>query len=393
MKGTPLVSPKARNRLLIMVVAAVVVPLAVHPLAGPWTWVWAPLLLMLLALVLLMTAIGGEDPRLTSTAMTMGPPPVPDRPDERRETRSIRVRDTRMASLTEDYEFVFSADVRWRWVGEPDERLRNPERAAANVIVTKAQAEVGRYRADEVDMALHSLAARLGEAASVYNGLLEVWADDVTLGLMEEDAERLRRIADMRKENNRWEMERFVERTKRTYFAEDVFSTPGNAVIWDLVRNDADVETTMRRVGSLAHLSEAGKGKDLDDLRERLRGWDPDLASALEGIGAEEGSGLRTEGDRGPGGWYVEEEIPGTTVVREDPEETLVDLISSIEDDDKRTMTADRITRVLEQSPLAPMAPRLRERFGLPGAAGNEERSEPREDDDPPEEAGSVPPF
>lgn len=363
-----------RNRLLIMCAALVVVPAILYPLAGMWTWLWAPLLLMVLALALLLSAVTG------------GQPPLPATTTVRHEPRSARVRDTRMASLTEDYEFVFSADVRWRWIDGSDARLRNPARAAENAIVTAARVEAAKYRAGEVDVAHHALAARLGEAVPVHGGILEVWADDVMLSLPEEDADRLRQLADLRKENNRWEVERSVERTKRAYFADDVFATPGNAVIWDLVRNGANIETTMGRVGSLAQLSEAGKGKDLADLRERLREWEPEPTPAAEGMEAEAGGGFgRFHTDAGPG-WHAESSADDRGETPADRAEALAEVIASVEDDDQRTMFADRLVRVLERSPLAYLAPRLRERFDLPGTTSSEADTDPSEDDGTPDE-------
>ena len=364
--------PPVRNRVLIMGAALVVVPAVVHPLAGSWTWVWAPLLLVLLALVLLLSTVTGGQPQL------------PDRstPTVRHEPRSARVRDTRVASLTEDYEFVFSAEVLWRWAGEPDARLRNPARAAENAVVTMARTEAGKYRASEVDVVRHALAARLGEAVAVYDGLLEVWADDVTLSLPEEDADRLRQLADLRKENNRWEVERSVERIKRAYFADDVFATPGSAVIWELVRNGADVETTVGRVGSLAHLSEAGKGKDLVDLRERLREWEPEFVP--EGAGTEDAMRFGIPGTGAA--WREEGFTDEHAETSRDPVEALAGVIASVEDDDQRTMIADRIVRVLESSPLAPLAPRLRERFDLPDTTSGETSAEPQEGGETPDE-------
>lgn len=381
-------NPRARNRLLVMAVALIAVPAAVYPLAGTWTWLWAPLLLMVLALVLLLSTVtGGQPVPPVTTTITSAP--------ARSEPRAARIRDTRMASLTEDYEFVFSADVQWRWTVEPDMRLRNPARAAENAIVTMARDEAARYRAGEVDVARHALAARFGEATLVYDGVLEVWADDVALNLPEEDADRLRKLADLRKENSRWEVERSVERTKRAYFADDVFATPGNAVIWDLVRNGANVETTVERVGSLAHLAEAGKGKDLTDLRERLREWAPDLASspAFEGSGTEDGTGLKafpaSSASDGHVRGFADERDESPT----DPAEPLVEMIASVENDDQRTMMADRIAKVLENSPLARLAPRLRERFGLPGSASAEADADRRgEGQEPDEDEGDFEP-
>jgi hypothetical protein len=361
-----------------MCAAFIVVPAILYPLAGTWTWLWAPLSLMVLALALLLSAVTGGQPPLPTTTV-------------RDEPRSARVRDTRMASLTEDYEFVFSADVRWRWTEGPDARLRNPARAAENAIVTAARVEATKYRAVEVDVAHHALAARLGEAVPVHGGILEVWADDVVLSLPEEDADRLRQLADLRKENNRWEVERSVERIKRAYFADDVFATPGNAVIWDLVRNGADVETTVKRVGSLAQLSEAGKGKDLVDLRERLREWEPEPTPAAEGMEAEDGGGFGTFHASAAPGWHAENSANDHGETPADRAEALAEVIASVEDDDQRTMFADRLVRVLEHSPLAHLAPRLRERFDLPGATSSEADANSFEDDGTPDEGETDP--
>jgi hypothetical protein len=98
------------------------------------------------------------------------------------------------------------------------------------------------------------------------------------------DESRLARIAKARKEGALWEVERSVESAKRRYFADDVLATPGSAIVWDLVRGDADVNRTHGLIEVLTRVSEASKGEDPADLLERLRVASPEAFSFLGGI-------------------------------------------------------------------------------------------------------------
>lgn len=340
----------------VLVVAGPLLAAALHPVVGGWVWIPGLVLLAAGVAVLLVGFTGpsrqeetGDAPPLGPFADTEAPPPaLPN---------TTRLRETRLQSADQDYTFVLKGTVRWSWTGDPHPLLRAPEAQAQQTVVTVARETLAAHGPYETDPARHALAARLAEGTRAAGGVMEVWADDLDLCLSEEDRAHLDALARVRKERGQWEAEREVERAKRRYFAEDAFASPGQAVLWELNRNGNDVDRAHGRIRTLAELAEAGKGEDLADVRDRLRDREPELTSALDGLGEAPGAG----GAPGPG---VQGEQPS------EPLDVLTAAVELIEDGHHRTTFANRVAGAVEQSPCAYLAPGLRERFELPAWAG-----------------------
>ncbi|WP_285733538.1 hypothetical protein [Nocardiopsis sp. ATB16-24] len=195
--------PPTPTRLAMAVTAVTVVvavPCVLHPLVGPWTLLWIPAVLLMGALYL---RVQNED------APDDGAPQDPDTAPGT--TRGTRVRPVALPSAVEDYDLVFSAVVHWQWDGHVDLRLRHPVAPAVLAIVTRA-AELARG-VDPADhgMAECELAARLAVETAVTGTGIVVWAEDVALRLPEDDVERLRSMARIRKDRELREAVRDAE--------------------------------------------------------------------------------------------------------------------------------------------------------------------------------------
>lgn len=199
--------PLTPTRLAVAVTVATVVvavPCVLHPLIGPWTLLWIPAVLLMGALYLRARAMGTEDddaPHGSDTAPGT--------------TRGTRVRPVALSSAVEDYDLVFSAVVHWQWDGHVDLRLRHPVGPAVLAIVTRA-AELAKG-VDPADhgMAECELAARLAVETAVTGTGIVVWAEDVALRLPEDDVERLRSMARIRKDRELREAVRDAEEELR----------------------------------------------------------------------------------------------------------------------------------------------------------------------------------
>ncbi|MFE6306788.1 hypothetical protein [Nocardiopsis sp. NPDC057823] len=376
-------SGPARKRVIIMAVTVVVTPAALYPFAQGWTLVWTPLVWALVGVLLLLsssfaaerTPVVGAD----GTAPRSEPGPV----------QTTRVRDARLTSAEADYMFLFSATVRWRWTRGEAPEVRNPAGRVENLVVSTARRVAGTHAAAEADLVRHTLAELLGTALVTGDGTMEVWAEDVVVRLTEEDAERLARLAELRKKCDEWEMECELEARKRAHFSDDVFSTPGNAVIWDLVRNGADVTRTARLVDILAYVSEAGKGTDLEDLRERLRGWEPELAEALQEFGSAPAVSRVVPPWMEEGGDDEEWEGLRQQNRDQDPLDVFAAVIDEAGDEHIRLAVANRISDVLAQTAQAPLAARLRVHYDPGGGPAPDPEAGPPGGD--PDGAPTVP--
>ncbi|MBR8743341.1 hypothetical protein [Nocardiopsis sp. MG754419] len=367
--------------MVVTVGCVVLLSAALVPLWGPWVLVAALLLALSGGLVLLLSSPRAAVPGQTESA-----------PDPFLESgpRSHRVKEAPLAGADEDYSFLFSAMVMWRWTETPDPRLHNPGGQAQQVIVEQARQAVARVRPEHCDVARHRIAADLGVAVYAYDGALEVWAEDVELTLSDDDMTRLERLSRLRKENVLWEVEKSVESAKRRYYADDVLATPGSAIVWDLVRGGVDVGRTHGLMETLARLAEASKGEDLADLLTRLRGAAPEEFAFLAEPDPDEvefapaGAGGVAEGhDPGrPAGFAAhaaEAEPP-------DAEHRARSLLAIVDhcDEDGRTQYVHRQVATLEAADRGDIAAALRALHPLPGD-GVEPRDpeatwDPRED-------------
>ncbi|WP_328807094.1 ICP22 family protein [Nocardiopsis coralli] len=192
----------------------VVVPAVLYPLVGVWTLLW----LVLVAAVAGFLALGGpgslggpgtagRDGHQDGAAQADGPrahpgaahngsaPAYADGP-----AHGTRVGEIALATAVPDYDLQLSAVVHWRWSGHVDLTVRNPVAPAVRDVVCRAATKVARTRPRDHARTECDLAAHLAVEHAVTGTGIVVWAEHVRLHLPEEDAERLARLSDLRKD-------------------------------------------------------------------------------------------------------------------------------------------------------------------------------------------------
>ncbi len=199
-----------------MATVVVVVPAVLYPLVGVWTLLW----LVLVAAASGFLALGGpgsqgrpgtagRDGRQDGRAPHPegGPHAYPggarsgaahayaDGP-----VHGTRVGEIALATAVPDYDLRLSAVVHWRWSGHVDLTVRNPVAPAVRDIVSRAAAKVARTRPRDHGRTECDLGAQLAVEHAVTGTGIVVWAEHVRLHLPEEDAERLARLSDLRKD-------------------------------------------------------------------------------------------------------------------------------------------------------------------------------------------------
>ncbi|WP_026119651.1 hypothetical protein [Nocardiopsis ganjiahuensis] len=351
-------SPMLR-RIAVLVAIMVPLVLALSLFLDWWVLVLIPPLLLIGVLALMLSS---------TKAAVPGETEAPPDPFVESGPQGARIREDLLPSQDDEYPFVFSAMVRWRWTGAPDPRLRNPGEFAKQMVMEQSGEVSTGYRPKDHDVARHRVASVLGVAAHGFDGALEVWAEDVTLTLSEEDENRLARIAKARKEGALWEVERSVESAKRRYFADDVLATPGSAIVWDLVRGDADVNRTHGLIEVLTRVAEASKGEDPEDLLERLRAASPEAFSFLNEIVREERT---SEAFGGAEKWSGRDGSEAVVGESEDELTRSVERIAArigeeIKDEDKRVQLVHRLVELFEKASLTELAELLRRAHPLP---------------------------
>ncbi|MFJ8847627.1 hypothetical protein ACIRFF_32535 [Streptomyces cyaneofuscatus] len=97
----------------------------------------------------------------------------------------------------------------------------------------------------------------MGVPLSDRSGRVKAPAADVTLPLAPADRERLRKLNDLRKDEELWEYERQHERNKRRHLGDDVLKSAGSAVVWWLARHENEIEKAVDMTGPLAQIVSA----------------------------------------------------------------------------------------------------------------------------------------
>lgn len=99
---------------------------------------------------------------------------------------------------------------------------------------------------------------------------MEAHTADVTLTLASADRDRLRKLNDLRKDEEIWEYERQYERNKRRYLGDDVLKSAGNAVVWWLARHEDEIEKAVDMIGPLAQIAAAANDEEVPELFRHL---------------------------------------------------------------------------------------------------------------------------
>ena len=233
--------------------------LAVVDLYARWpTWTWPALVALVVGIPVLSVAVAGR--RLNPVPVDLIPH-LPMAPVERLDQRVTQVA---LPSLWEDYDFRFTATVRWCPSGDAaEEPIINPAGLAVDAILARARGITEKREPVRASLVQHELNGALGRMQRDDTGYLHVMAECVTLTLSDQDQERLDKLAAVRKDKAVWEHERKYEQSRREYLGEDVLKDTGSAVVWWLAKNDDHVEKTVNDIGLLTQLSSAAQNEDV----------------------------------------------------------------------------------------------------------------------------------
>lgn len=351
---------KARLRVLSVFVAAVWVVLGV---TNGWpAWVW--LVLALVSLVAPSLVVVGITEwslrRAVPRTLEQQEEIVPETPPrEQPEPQSHAVRDVLLRSASEDYQFTFSCTVFWRPRPDaPGLPHANPEALAADAILDEAAALAAAVRPDDASRARYRLTSALGAPRADRSGRVEAWAGEVSLALSDRDAARLRRLAEVRKDEEVWEYERAHERNVRAYLSEEVLTNPGSALVWWLAGPRTEekerVDEAVARIDSLRRLTE------IVSSAERARLGDERAFPIVDGGRAELS--------------YVVAPPPGSW------EEHLHGLVSGVPAGPERSLFARRLADHLEAEGWGEAAESLRRTFDAGSGEDASAQDEPADD-------------
>ncbi|WP_416979997.1 hypothetical protein [Streptomyces sp. T028] len=291
-------------------------------------------------------------------------------PVERTECHVSRVA---LPSHWDDYNFVFSATVRWYLLDSPGTGpVLNPAGLAVETVLNRARAVTERREPGRVSLVQHELSGVLSRMCPDPTGHLQAMAEDISLTLLEQDQERLDKLADVRKDKAVWEHQRKYEQSKRQYLGEDVLKDTGSAVVWWLAKNDEHVEKTVADLALLAQLTSAANDTDIPERLQNLLSQQPSEGIAPEIVEAEPApaSQERTATDHLSG---------------------FFDAMGFTEGDDRRAMLAKQVSDIITQQNRHETAEALRRRFDPPTAFTSDNGEEPNSSADAPDEPSASP--
>lgn len=232
---------------LLGAILVVGVGLMVIALLSDWpTWLR---LLLLVALALCALAVRLVVPRSVPSAEEIE---GIDRPRVFQRTSTGEVL---LPSAAPGYAFRFSATVQWRSTSATSHS--DPSVLAVDNIISRARSIIAGEAPELVSLLSKQLDAALGMPRLDRSGQVEAMAGDVSLTLPDEDVKRLDRIAELRKQEELWENERRYQKNLRKYLGEDVFKSPGSAVIWWLATKEDRLKEAEGLIGTLTRLSAA----------------------------------------------------------------------------------------------------------------------------------------
>ncbi|THA60766.1 hypothetical protein E6P78_26190 [Streptomyces sp. A0958] len=235
---------------------------------SPWLWGFMSMVTVSGSLLLVMAALSSGRAPAGPYEPTEPDPPAAPAEQPYRETRVI---DAALPSATAGYDFLFSATVWWRPVPDGADWSDSASPAlAVSSVVSRALAVVRREEPGRATFARYLLEGELGIPLTDRSGRVEAMVADVTLTLAPGDRERLRKLSDLRKDEEIWEHERQHERNKRRYLGEDVMTSAGSAVVWWLARHEDEIEKAVDMIGPLAQLAAAANDEEVPELFRHL---------------------------------------------------------------------------------------------------------------------------
>ncbi|MFJ5221780.1 hypothetical protein [Streptomyces sp. NPDC088400] len=289
------------------------------------------------------------------------PPAAPAEPPY----QETRVVDAALPSAADCYDFLFSATVWWRPASDHADWSDGGASSALAVssVVSRALEIVHREEPGRATFARYLLDGELGVPLTDRSGRVKAMAADVTLTLAPADRERLRKLNDLRKDEEVWEHERQHERNKRRYLGEDVLKSAGSAVVWWLARHENEIEKAVDMIGPLAQIAAAANDEEVPELFRHL--LVPPVGARSEATVG----GPLWDGPGQGGGTFDREEEVGV------PDRLLL-LLAAVglkPDMDEYTVFVHRVVRSLEAAGLDEAAEEIR-RTLLP--ASDEDRRE-----------------
>ncbi|WP_256726110.1 hypothetical protein [Streptomyces sp. MNU77] len=271
--------------------------------------------------------------------------------------------DAPLPSALDGYDFLFTATVWWKPVldhaGRSDSA--SPAIAAASV-VSRARDLVRHEEPGRASFAQYLLDGELGVLLPDRNERVKAWAADVTLTLAPADRERLRKLNDLRKDEELWEYERQHERNKRRYLGNDVLKSAGSAVVWWLARHENEIEKAVHMIGPLAQIAAAANDEEVPELFRHLL-VPPTGARSEATVGGPPWDG------GGPGGEVFdrEEEVGVSDRLR-----LLLTAAGLKPDMDGYTVLVHRVMRFLQAEGLNEAADEIGRAFGMSPDEGPE---------------------
>ncbi|MGA5640522.1 hypothetical protein ACPCTN_17450 [Streptomyces cinereoruber] len=233
-----------------------------------WLWGFMSMVTTSGSLLLVMAGLsGGRAPAGPYESGETEPPAAPAEPPY----QGTQVIDAVLPSATDGYGFLFSATVWWRPVPDHTDRSDSAFASLArSSIVSRAREIVRHEEPGRASFAQYLLDGELGVLLPHRSGRVEALAEGVTLVLAPADRERLRKLNDLRKDEELWEYERQHERNKRRYLGEDVLKSAGSAVVWWLARHEDEIDKAVRMIGPLAQISAAANDEEVPELFRHL---------------------------------------------------------------------------------------------------------------------------
>ncbi|WP_018544254.1 hypothetical protein [Streptomyces sp. LaPpAH-108] len=233
-----------------------------------WLWGFLSMVTVSGSLLLVMTVLSGgrasarpHEPEDSETPAAPVEPPY----------QETRVVEAALPSAVDGYDFLFSATVWWRPVpGHPDRSDGAYQALSVSSIVSRALKVVHGEEPGRASFARYLLEGELAVSLPDRSGRVEALASDVTLTLAHADRERLRKLNDLRKDEEIWEYEREHERNKRRYLGDDVLKSAGSAVVWWLARHEDEIEKAVGMIGPLAQISAAANDEEVPELFHHL---------------------------------------------------------------------------------------------------------------------------
>ncbi|MFE0045607.1 hypothetical protein [Streptomyces albireticuli] len=330
-----------------------------------WTWPTLAVLLLVVPATVFRIASLRRGPMPVSFEEQLTASPV--------ERTDCHISQVSLPSLWADYNFVFSATVRWYLVESPGNTpVLNPAGLAGEAVLNRARAITENREPGQASLVQHELSGALSRMCADPTGHLQAMAENINLTLLEQDQERLIKLAKVRKDKAVWEHQRKYEQSKRQYLGEDVLKDTGSAVVWWLAKNDEHVERTVADLALLAQLTSAANDTDVP---ERLQN-------------------LLSQQSEGPADQDFAEEDPAAGP----QERTAADHLSGFfdamgfpEGDVRRAMVAKQISDIVKGQNRHETAESLLRRFDPPTTFTPNDGEQPNPDADRPDESSGPP--